>query len=366
MKRKIFLAVALSGSSLLQAGEKTRPAVHTREYLSPVYTIDRRYRSEEGPKTTEPVSLEDVSPPELVWITGIRTSLVAADGKTPMPPEFMCHVSLNLDLERHRAAFDWKNRGIVRVLSLAQGQLSADLPKGFGVPVLSDERLPLHTKVLNHNRDGRFQVRHRVTIDFVRDRDLTEPMQPLFATRGFVAVPVGQTGSPDPHAGHAGHAEDADGGSPGHAAPTALMPVNYRDAAGREFVGHWVVPPGREVRRKNVTDILQIPYDTTLHYVAVHVHPFNESLELRDVTDGRTVFRSRSQAPEKGIGLAHVDSFSSVAGVPVYKSHQYELVSVYNNTTPVNQDSMAVMFLLLRDKQFHKPNLPAGARIGSR
>ena len=52
----------------------------------------------------------------------------------------------------------------------------------------------------------------------------------------------------------------------GVAAPTMVAGV-LKDSEGREFVGHWVVKPGREVRRKNVTETLQVPFDTTLHFV---------------------------------------------------------------------------------------------------
>ena len=55
------------------------------------------------------------------------------------------------------------------------------------------------------------------------------------------------------------------------------------------------------------------------------------------------------------IGLKHVDSFSSKAGIPIYKNHDYEVVSIYNNTSGVNQDSMAVMYLYLLEKDFQKP-----------
>jgi hypothetical protein len=45
-----------------------------------------------------------------------------------------------------------------------------------------------------------------------------------------------------------------------------------------------------------------------------------------------------------------VDHFSSREGIPLYRDHEYELVSIYNNTTPVDQDSMAVMHLYVRDR----------------
>ena len=122
-----------------------------------------------------------------------------------------------------------------------------------------------------------------------------------------------------------------------------------------------MVKPGREVNQTLVTKILELPYDTTIHYIAVHLHPFAESLELRDLTAGQVVFKSVDAAVPDRIGLAHVDSFSSVEGIPIYKDHEYELVSVYNNITDQDQDSMAVMNLYMLDKDFVHPTLEPAA-----
>ena len=159
------------------------------------------------------------------------------------------------------------------------------------------------------------------------------------------------------------HAEEGDGDEAGEAAPTSVGRI-FKDGSGAELIGHWVVPPGRQVRKKNVTERLQVPFDSTLHFAAVHMHPFAESLELRDLTAGKSVVKCLTRPLAKGIGLEHVDSFSSEEGVPIYKDHQYQLISVYNNTSPVNQDSMAVMYLFVLDSQFHKPT--AGAVASAR
>ena len=57
------------------------------------------------------------------------------------------------------------------------------------------------------------------------------------------------------------------------------------------------------------------------------------------------------------IGLERVESFTSVEGIPVYADHEYELVSVYENTSAEAQDSMAIMFLYMLDQEFIRPKL---------
>ena len=62
-----------------------------------------------------------------------------------------------------------------------------------------------------------------------------------------------------------------------------------------------------------------------------------------------------------------MDSFASAEGIPIYKSHGYELIAIYDNTSGEPQDSMAVMFLYAADPAFTKPATsgPQTASTGS-
>jgi len=139
--------------------------------------------------------------------------------------------------------------------------------------------------------------------------------------------------------------------------------ADYVDPNGRHMTGHWVVPPGRQVNSSDITWFMNLPYNTKLHYAAVHLHPFAESLSIKDVTTGQMVLQSHAVNPSTGVGLTHVDTFTSILGVPLLKDHKYELVSVYNNTTLNNADSMASVFLGLDDPEFVKPT---AADLGKR
>ncbi|HJT17320.1 MAG TPA: peptidylprolyl isomerase [Thermoanaerobaculia bacterium] len=327
-------------------------------FLSKVYTIDKKYRSMEGPSSVETVYLGDRSKPELLWITGIRTEMVTEDGTTPQLPELMCHVNVDLDANKHQALFDLPRPVASRLMTLSQGMLDSKLPPGFGFPIASDEPLLLFTQVLNLNIEhpNNLKVRHRVTFTYVRDADLKEPMHALFnlGASGMVQLnnnPLAMTTMMDTSEHHGASCLI------GQRAPqAAASSADYVDPDGRHMTGHWIVPPGRQTNASDITWFLRLPFDTKLHYVAVHLHPFAESLSVRDVTTGQTVFLSHAQNPAKGIGLTHVDTISSVPGIPFYKDHKYELVSVYNNTTTQNADSMASVFLGLDDPDFAKPH----------
>ena len=321
------------------------------ELLSPVYTVDKIYRSMQGPSTTQEVHLLETKPAELLWIRGYRAVMVGPDGKSPQSQEFMCHSNLDVDWNAFRAALPEHHQTSARLFTLSQGQFEIHFPDGFGIPVMSDTPLELTTQVLNHNLPNpNVQVRHKVTVEYVRDRDLKRPMTPLFQAGVYgLKLVEGQT----PYFG-VEHPDAARHGS-GCLLGAAASKDMYDDGLGRTFTGHWVVKPGREENRTLVTKELNLPFDTTIHYIAVHLHPLAESLELRDMTEQKTLFKSRAQNLEGRIGLEHVEAFSSAEGISVYENHGYELVSVYNNTTDRDQDSMAVMYLYLYDREFHRP-----------
>jgi hypothetical protein len=362
----------LSAQEAEQAGAP--PAVNgaplrSTTVLSEIYTVDRKYRSMAGPSSLLVVTLGDALPPpegavarppflhpvpepELLWVTGYRAVVVGADGETPASQEFMCHSNLDIGMEQHRELFDLSAKASDRLFTLSQGQQEIRFPEGFGIPIRSDEPLRLATQVLNLNLDGlSLEVRHKVTIEFVRDAETARPMRALYqvAANGLVLLEGkdGYYAIPEPDAGR--HGEGCLAGTP--AQPAGHV---YEDDQGRRFSGHWVVPPGRQVNRTNATRFMGLRFDTRAHYIAVHLHPFAESLELRDLTADEVIFFSRATPSEGIIGLDHVEHFASAEGIPLYEDHEYELISVYENTSGEEQDSMAVMYIYVEDREFDR------------
>jgi len=340
---------ALAGPAAPTGATDAGAPVMQEIFLSPVYTVDRIYKSMMGPYTTTEIHLGEGEESQLLWIVGYEAIMVGPDGETPMPQEFMCHSNLDIDPGEHNECLGTNNSISGRLFTLSQGQFDIEFPEGFGIPILSREPMNLTTQVLNLNLVGATaKVRHKVIIRYVKNRDLARPMKPLF-TKGVYGLALLQ--------GENGYFGMKDTPKEEKHGPGCLMADNaaqheYTDEEGRTFTGHWVVKPGREVNHTLVTGILGLPYDTTVHYIAVHLHPFAESLELKDLTTGESVFKSNArQIGEGKIGLDEVQYFSSEEGIKLHKSHEYELVSVYNNTTDENQDSMAVMLLYLLDKE---------------
>lgn len=359
----VLVVVAVAAYSLVLKPQFFTGDVE-KEYtvLSPVYHVDKIYKSMTGPSSLNKLTFPGVGDNDLVWITGFKAVMVEEDGITPASQEFMCHSNLDIDIRKHTKLVGWDRiRTSSRLFTLSQGQYEIDFPEGYGVPILGNERLNLATQVLNLNdTENKHNVRHKVTVKYIRDIDAEEPLKPLIQV-GAVGVKLleGKDGyfgidktDEDLHGSSCLEGETASGHS-------------YKDKFGRLFTGHWVVEPGIETNHTNVTKFLNIPYDTTIHYIAVHLHPFAESLELVDLTTGETLFHSKVTPSENRIGIDNVEYFESVEGIPVFKDHQYQLVSVYNNTTDEPQDSMAVMYVYILDKEFNRDLIVSSNRDDS-
>jgi len=119
---------------------------------------------------------------------------------------------------------------------------------------------------------------------------------------------------------------------------------------GKGQMNHWIVPPGHHIYKTEITPQLNLPFNTTIHYATIHVHPFARGMELRDLTTGTTIFRLNSQDWPDRVGVAHVDEFKSIEGIPILRDHRYELRAEYDNTSDSQTDAMAILYLYLLEK----------------
>jgi hypothetical protein len=347
--RRFLLAAALTGLTAC-ANASAKPAVESRVVYSDAFTIDTTWASMQGPYRVMDVTLTDTTTHEIVWVVGYEAAIVDADSREPKSSEFMCHSNVDLDMARHRQIFGWQKFPSRRLFTLSEGQTDVRLPDGFGIPLRSDEPLSVTAQVLNHNYHGApIRVRQRITVHYIRDSDVKTPLVPLYQHGINTLVRLdGPNG--------AYNSEVMDHDTHEHAAPEGMGADSapYHDHEGRTFAGHWVVKPGRDVRTTPINGWLDMRQDLKVHYVAVHLHPFAESLQLRDVTTGETMLASKAENRPERIGLARVDQITSPAGITLHKDHQYELVSAYNNTTNRNRTAMAVMYLYVEDTEFKR------------
>lgn len=310
----IFALFTLFSCNVVVAEDIPRIA----EFISDPFTIDQKYESMEGPTQEMDVSFLESGEQELLWIAGGWIEVLAEGGGTPASEEFLCHSFLSFKLpshspKKHNQLFANTTSALKKELLVwVQGKSVMKFPRGFAIPVLSSEPLAFETNLLNLNSEGDdSQIRFKAHVEFYRDRDLQNPVKPLFQRR-------------------------------------LLSFVRQSDRASYM----WMVPPGHHVYRSNVSHQMLLPFDTMAHYIFSHVHASCQSIELRDLTTGETVFKSMVTNYTDKIGIVHLDHYSSEKGTPIYKDHDYEIISVYNNTSTADQRAMALFYIYLWDKDF--------------
>ncbi len=315
---------------------------------APTLEIDGAYRSMEGPSHVQQFRVLETERPQLLWITGYSSEVVDEAGN-PTNPEFLCHTNLSLvDARDHAARMHVRHVHSRRLFTTSQGMNEIRFPDGFGIPIWSDESLELTTQVLNQNDSPTKRVKGRVTITFARDASLRRPIRALYMTaaNGLVLL--------DGHDGYYGIAESPTalhgmGSQPGENAGHTTR----HDGHGRTFSGHWVVPPGEWTWTTLVTRWMNLRHDTKAHFIAVHVHPFAESVALNDLTTGRSVFESSIVNTPHRVGIETIETYADSVGVPLFRSHEYELVSRYRNPSGADVTAMAVMYLYVDDLEYH-------------
>lgn len=338
-----------------EAAEAPPPTVHEKVIRSQTYHLDKKYMSMTGPYGFNKTNLLESEQPELLWIVGYESKMVDAETGEQASQEFMCHANLDIDPREYFDDFPTAPSMSGRLFTLSQGQYRIDFPSGYGIPISSDMELSLATQVLNLNHeDIDRDLAHEVTIRFLRDSEVGDrPMTAMYqaAVEGFKAL-----GDARYYGMMNTDVHDEDEFGPGCSVGQAAIAGDAdNDTLGQQFTAHWVVEPGVEVNRTNVTRFLNLHFDTKAHYIAVHMHPFGKDLVLRDLTTKEVVYKAQVDNTTDRVGIQKVDFYSSTEGIPFYKGHEYELVSTYDNTSDQDADSMAVMYLYLVDPKFRKP-----------
>ncbi len=285
------------------------------------------------------------------WITGLETQVVDATEQKPISQEFFCHSNLtfgehDLTPDQHNEELGGKTHLDWRLFTLVPGRLAIDLPPGFGVPIPKDAALDYLTMSLNLNaRDRVVNVRMRTKVHTIAGDEPGAPTKALFRRALYVMQRRSQ-------AADTGHSCMANARTQHIGAGCAEVSKANLTAGkpGEDLMNQWSVPPGRHVYTMEITPQLNLPFDTTIHYATIHVHPFARGMELRDLTTGITVFRLNSQDWPDRIGVAHVDEFKSVDGVRIFRDHRYELSAEYDNTSASNADAMAILYLYLLEQ----------------
>jgi hypothetical protein len=280
--------------------------------------IDRIYHSMTGPFHRLPVEVEGMD-----WITSVHTEVIdQADGQD-LGGEFFCHSQLSAP-------------GGVRLAVNATGGERIELPEGFGLPVSAflqgakegDGGLDFFGMVLNNNEpDIDKQVRIRANIDYLSDEDVTpeRAIKPLYYRDLTIWVDdICEYLPPE------------DGAQVNEDVSTHCVLVGDKNV-------HWMVPPGKQVTRRRIKNI--VPVDSTAHLIQAHLHNHGSYVRLTDVTTGEQLWQSDAVYEPDRPQIERITAYSSTEGILLKADHEYELEALYDNNTGADVDAMAVMYV---------------------
>lgn len=316
----------------------------TLSLITPTLVVDQIYKSMEGPKVMRSFQI-DSKTDDLVWITSFETKAISTNEVDALSNDYICHTNIDFYDGEHYSRWNLNERigqHYPRLTSMSNGIEKYNFPDGFGFPVFGNENLFLSTQTLNHNiKSDPFSVKHQINLGY---KPHSKTMKPLQSKTVFIMLPYN---TDNPFQG------------PTEANPNMCLPVetgnhSYSNDKGESLSGHWVVFPGRKRYSYDITHQLQLKDSTTLHHIATHLHPYAETLTLKNKTKDTVIFTSIAENYTDKTGLKRVSSFSSAEGVMLYPDHAYELILEVNNTSGSDQDMMASMFLFLYDKEMHE------------
>ncbi|WP_418637086.1 hypothetical protein [Winogradskyella sp.] len=316
----------------------------TLSLITPTLVVDQIYKSMEGPKVMRSFQI-DSKTDDLVWITSFETKAISTNEVDALSNDYICHTNIDFYDGEHYSRWNLNERigqHYPRLTSMSNGIEKYNFPDGYGFPVFGNENLFLSTQTLNHNiKSDPFSVKHQINLGY---KPHSKTMKPLQSKTVFIMLPYN---TDNPFQG------------PTEANPNMCLPVetgnhSYSNDEGESLSGHWVVFPGRKRYSYDITHQLQLKDSTTLHHIATHLHPYAETLTLKNKTKDTVIFTSIAENYTDKTGLKRVSSFSSAEGVMLYPDHAYELILEVNNTSGSDQDMMASMFLFLYDKEMHE------------
>lgn len=352
-------------------------------------------------------------PEETLWLTGVETNVIDATSLEPISNEFFCHSNLTLNPEttnpdHHNVSFETPTHADWRFFTLVPGRMTIQLPKGFGLPVKNLSLLDYYTMALNQNAGlPDRNVRMHTRLSYRRSTSELEKVQPLFRRALYVyqqhkvaeddgsaaeapihehdgadqtlhalfdeydAAPLpldtalggnhslgahqgelcAETSSVDQRSCTPSRFGGALDSHPGatccvfNASVDGIMPQ-----FGDENTAHWMVPPGHHQYRTEVTEQMQLPFDTTAHYVTGHLHPFGTSLRLIDLETDEVVFEIAARSLSDRLGVEWMSELKSYEGVPIHRGRRYELIAEYNNTLDQPIDAMGILYVYALDQ----------------
>lgn len=287
--------------------------------LGPLH-VDRKYPSMTGPSKSGQVTIGDKETSKNIWIKSFRVDVEGDKGES-VSSEYLCHSWVVLGKPQ---------LGDQRLMTVSQGLEEMKFPQGFAIKAENAAgNASILAQALNNNDDINKNLSYKLTVHYLTDTDAEKyALKPLRTVT--VAVMAKDTNTPRTESGDICTTQDG-----------MLEPM----PAGMSSLVHFNVPPGRHEYKSPVARTNPIYMGGNIHYIKLHLHPYGESVTLTDKTDGKTVWHGKTLKDANKAALTDADFYSSVDGIRIDPAHEYEITTVYNNTSGAVTDAMAVLRL---------------------
>ena len=339
-----------------------KPSIQTAVFTSDELSINGIAKSMSGDLSEEKVSVSNWAD-NLIWVKSAKVEFELKENPnlSKTSDEFICHAVLDL---HQQDSLPWKiptSGTFKRLFTFSQGATSIEFPEGFAMPILESTKLSFGSQVLNLNRtEFNDKARYTLNVEYFKQEPNCTPPKALYQQAVFVTKktggPAGAHNAPIfsdkeiTFSSDAGVYMDTSFAKCGLRFDSGYNP--YEDSFGRTFNGHWTVAKDSlEVLATNVTPMLNLQKDTRIHAIAMHVHPYAHSLTLVDKTTGEELYKGFAHYKNQEYSIIKkLDSYSSPVGIPVYKDHEYQLISTYLNPNRIEDiTAMATLFLYLAE-----------------
>jgi hypothetical protein len=266
-----------------------------------------------GPVKTQTIWLGQGNKQKQLWIKKFKVETLNESGAQESN-EFLCHAWGTVS-----------DQGDEK-FTISQGLSEMVYPDGYAMRVENQaNNFNLLVQALNNGQGVNKTLQYRFTISYYEDDPAPFGIKELHLKTVSVIDPKysrGSSGSVKP------------GNGKGKIERYPRDPV------------HFDVPRGRHEYR---TSLEQESYNqkfssnTVVHFIKLHLHPYGQSVELRDKTANKTVWKGYAKNAVGRPAILETEDYSSAEGIKIFKDHDYEVITVYDNKSGKVIDAMAVL-----------------------
>ena len=316
----------------------------TKEFILGPIDVSKVYPSMTGPTLREQTNLDNhQSGSTYSWITSYSTEVEDNEG-APESLQYLCHAWALVG-----------GQSTHQLMTISQGMPEMVLPAGYAIQIPNKENtLLLSAQVLNDDPETNKRLRYKMTFHYFNDAEAKKlGIKPLRQISLFVnAADVNQAKTAEgllcDHGEEAGALANAQMSLP-TSTDTAAHAGSMTSAKNDPSL--FYVPPGHHEYHSPVPK--NSPYyvnSGVIHFIKLHLHAYGTSVALIDKTIGRTIWQGSGQDEDGKAVLAKTDFYSDSTGIRIDPSHDYEIMTTYDNTSSQPVDAMAVLRLYVADE----------------